>query len=113
MRITANDQKNYVVLKIEGSFSNEHIKELDFQVNLNAKKKRHIMIDFTELSFISSSVLSALLLYNDQLRSENIVFNIFGLSENIRKMFDITGVSEHLFIFDSLDDAAADIRGTA
>lgn len=109
MRITANDQNNYVILKVEGSFSNEHIKELDFQVNANAQRKRHIILDFTELSFISSSVLSALLLYNEKLRSDNIAFSVYGLSDNIRKMFDITGVSEHLFVFATLEEAVEDL----
>ncbi|PKL74119.1 MAG: hypothetical protein CVV27_22120, partial [Candidatus Melainabacteria bacterium HGW-Melainabacteria-1] len=90
---------------VEGSLSNENLKEFESEIEKLLNDRRHIIIDFSRLSFILSSGLSAIVANHVAAKEANIHFIICGLTGELSKIFYITDLNKHLTIRDTLDDA--------
>jgi serine/threonine-protein kinase RsbW len=66
---------------------------------------RKIVVDFTELDYISSAGLRVLLGTAKRLREASGVLRLFGLNETVREVFQISGFSTILAVFATEDEA--------
>ena len=105
MKITTTLDPDYALCRIEGSLSNEHLKDAEKEIGRLIQKNRHIILDFSGLNFISSSVLSFLLQYNDRVREKGLFLALSEVRPDIQKLFDITNIAGHLNIFETTDEA--------
>ena len=65
------------------------------------------VVDMTEVSFIDSTGLSALVSAQKRLRREGVELRLVMTRPNLRKVFDVTGLSEVFAIYPSVDAALA------
>ncbi len=105
MKISTNNFGNYSIIKIEGSLTSEHTKGFENIILKLIDEKKHILIDFTELVFISSSILTILLSYHSKSKENSLKLHLFGVNKDISQLFSITEVSAHLNIFETQNEA--------
>ncbi len=86
---------------LDSSTSPEAQKSLD-QLLASAKK---IVLDFSSLDYISSAGLRVLLGAAKKLRASGGALGMFGLNPSVREVFDISGFSSILPIYQSETDA--------
>jgi anti-sigma B factor antagonist len=64
-----------------------------------------ILINCTDLNYISSAGLGVFMSYIEEINSKNIKMAIFGLSEKVKNVFDILGLDQLLTIVDTEKEA--------
>lgn len=90
--------------RIDGS--NAAVLESAIQEQLNAGEKV-LAFDFKELNYISSAGLRVFLMTARRLQGEGGKTLFFGLSDSIAHIFEISGFSAILSIYESRSDALA------
>jgi anti-sigma B factor antagonist len=65
------------------------------------------IVDMTEVSFIDSTGLSALVTARKRLQTEGCELRLVISRPNVRKVFDVTGLSDFFAIYSSVRDATA------
>lgn len=68
-----------------------------YAVNQEAK---HILLDFTEVQYLSSAVLTELLRLNEILKTRNGSLRLFGLAEPLQEIFAITNLDKVIMIYE-------------
>lgn len=83
---------NYVILNLQEEKLNSIIApELKSAIIMyNAQGRNNIILNLSEVKFADSSGLSALLRANSICSSANGLFILFGISENVRNLINIT-----------------------
>ncbi|MFN0214181.1 MAG: STAS domain-containing protein [Saprospiraceae bacterium] len=108
MKISQSQKDNIVVLALEGrldTLTSSTLQEsLDGLINSG---QHQILIDCTELQFISSSGLRVLLTAAKQLNSLQGKFALCALKDRIREVFDIAGFT---MLFSIFSDVAAALK---
>ncbi len=104
MKIAMQQMGDRSVIKVEGSLSNENIYEVERRFQTATDKKKHILMDMTEVDFVCSAALGLMLEYMNKAKSQKTHFAIFGVKEDIKKLFILTELHKHLPLYDSLDD---------
>jgi anti-anti-sigma factor len=105
MQISTRTNDDIHIVGIAGSLdsgtSPEAQKSLD-SVVATAKK---VALDFSQLDYISSAGLRVLLGAAKQLRAQGGTLGMFGLNQSVREVFDISGFSTILPVYQSEADA--------
>jgi anti-anti-sigma factor len=105
MQISTRTNDDIHIVGIAGSLdsgtSPEAQKSLD-SVVATAKK---VALDFSQLDYISSAGLRVLLGAAKQLRAKGGTLGMFGLNQSVREVFDISGFSTILPVYQSEADA--------
>lgn len=110
MKITVRENDTYVVATVEGSLTNEFLKEFEIELAKLFQSRRNIILDLSRLTFILSSGLGLLLSYHVSARREKLHFIISGLNVQLQRLFTITDLNKHLDICESLDDALVMVK---
>ena len=82
----------------------------DYEKAMNqliAQDKTRLVIDFAELSYISSAGLRVLLATAKQLKPKGGLTVFANLQGNVREVFEMTGFCTILGLYDSVDAALA------
>lgn len=66
---------------------------------------KNIVLDFSEVDFIDSSCLGALIALTRKIRAEKGDIRIAALKEEVRSIFQITRLDKIFQIFDTVDQA--------
>jgi anti-sigma B factor antagonist len=84
--------ENYVIIHLQEDKLNSVIApELKSAfIMFNTQGQNNIILDLTEVQFADSSGLSALLRANSICTGSGGLFVVFGISEHVRKLIDIT-----------------------
>jgi anti-anti-sigma factor len=105
MQISTRTSNDIHIVGIAGSLdsttSPEAQKSLD-SVLTSAKK---VVLDFSQLDYISSAGLRILLGAAKQLRGKGGTLGMFGLNQSVREVFEISGFSSILSVYPSEADA--------
>ena len=105
MQISTRTSNDIHIVAITGSLdsttSPEAQKSLD-GVLASAKK---VVLDFSELDYISSAGLRILLGAAKQLRASGGKLGMFGLNQSVREVFEISGFSSILSVHESEAEA--------
>lgn len=105
MRISAQEYENHIIGVLEGSLTNESLGEFEAFLGEIAEKRKHFLLDLSQLSFVMSSGLSAILSFNNSLHQKKLHFIIYGLNGDIEKLFVHTGIMSHLTFCATRDEA--------
>jgi anti-sigma B factor antagonist len=105
MEITSEKLNDYLVIKIKGhldavtsSSASEKLSELIE----NGESK--FILDLTDLDYISSAGLQTVLLAAKKISSQKGTFALTNLKEEVFEVFEISGFTSFLNIFDSNED---------
>ncbi|MCX7679757.1 MAG: STAS domain-containing protein [Spirochaetes bacterium] len=110
MKTSSFEHDTYITGILEGSITNETLHDFERFLCEIEKKQKHIILDLSNLSFIMSSGLSALLSFNNTLRQKGLLFIICGLKNDMEKLFSHTGIISHLTIYPTHEDAIQKIK---
>jgi anti-sigma B factor antagonist len=63
-----------------------------------SQQDQELILDLSELSYIDSTGIGVFILILKQRNAINGVFRLVGVPRKIKKLFDITGITQHLDI---------------
>jgi anti-anti-sigma factor len=92
------------IIKLKGNLNASSIPEFRKKVNETLENgTKVLLIDCQDVSFIDSSGLGALVLAFKALRAANIRMAICSINEQVRILFELTGMDEVFEIFPNQD----------
>ena len=98
MNIIKNYNEKELTLSIEGRIDTITSKDLDNEINDEFGNFNSLIIDFTDLEYISSAGLRVLIATQKKLKSENIPFVIKNLNDAVGEIFRMSGFNKILKI---------------
>jgi anti-anti-sigma factor len=105
MKTSRTITDKYALLRVEGSLTNENIQQLSDELSGVVSDRDHVILDFTEVTFVCSATLGMLLRFNQAAAHSNRCFLIYGVHEDIMKIFTITEVAHYLSLFETQKEA--------
>jgi len=110
LSISVKNNDDYVVVslngKIEDRYYNLFLKKLQDVLFLG---HQNIFIDFSELQFISSLGIGAVMEARNYTMGHGGKFILIGLKNQIQQVFDLIGLLKHLDVCATLDEAVSRI----
>jgi anti-sigma B factor antagonist len=95
------------VLKVVGELGLVDVEELETALVEVATGKEGVAIDLEGCQFIDSMGLAALVRTNSRFAEKGQRFAIFGPTEQVRRVLEVSGLDRSEFVFESLDEALA------
>jgi len=111
MKIETRKTENATVISIKGRMDAVSSPEFEKQVSeLMAKGERDLIIDFSELDYISSAGLRSILTTAKKLKEKEGRLLLSALREMVKEVFEISGFSAIIPIYESVESALAQIK---
>ncbi|GAB3017867.1 STAS domain-containing protein [uncultured Cyclobacterium sp.] len=106
LTINKTAEKSHLTIGLQGEVDASNSVELDevIQEALNDNIK-NILVDGTELQYISSAGLGVFMSYLEDFNEHNILFIIYGLNEKVMNVFHILGLDQLITITDNREEA--------
>lgn len=96
LKIETTKEANYHLIQLIGEVDASNSVALDEAiVDLIEQDAKNILIDGTQLEYISSAGLGVFMSYIEDFEEKNITLIIFGLNEKVYQVFKILGL-DHL-----------------
>lgn len=84
-----------VVIAIDGDIDASSSIQLDESLGEQLEQEhQNIVIDCTDLNYISSAGLGVFMSYIEEYKGNNQKFVLFGLSEKVKNVFDMLGLDQ-------------------
>jgi len=93
------------IVEISGRLDAASSPILQEQLMQIIEREKNIVMDCAHVEFISSSGLRVFLMAAKKLKGGNGSLAICALSENVKEVFDISGLSSILNLFSTLEEA--------
>jgi anti-anti-sigma factor len=108
MNTTIKNEGDISIISLTGSLDTNTSKEAEDQINkLIDEGSIKLLIDLTDLDYISSSGLRILLSTSKKLKSLRGEMRICGLNETVNEVFEISGFTMIFIIVKTLEEAKA------
>jgi anti-anti-sigma factor len=102
------------VVRIGGRVGVEPSKELrDLATKLMARDVKHVIIDMSDVTFIASSGIGALIVASGEFDIKEGSFQIIRMSEPVRRAIRLLNLEQFLAMADSEDEARENVRTRA
>ena len=98
------DQRN-TVLAITGRLDQQAILDLETLIRPKDLKYHHLIFDLSDTTWIDSLALDQLLLWQHQMKSQNLHFSMVNPSPSLRESLNQAHISDIVPIFASEEDA--------
>ena len=98
MNITKNYNEKELTLSIAGRIDTITSQDLDKEINEEFGNFDSLIIDFTDLEYISSAGLRVLIATQKELAPENIPFVIKNVNDTVGEIFRMSGFNKILKI---------------
>ena len=98
MDITKNFSEKQLTLSVKGRIDTITSKDLDKEINDEIGNFESLILDFTDLEYISSAGLRVLIATQKKLKSENIPFVIKNVDDSVKEIFRMSGFDKILKI---------------
>lgn len=109
MEIHSRDENDVIVVSLDGELDTNTSPGAETYLNeLRAGGAQKILLNFEKLDFISSAGLRVLLATAQELKGAGGGFRICGLNPDVKEVFDISGFSTLLMVF---EDEAKGLAG--
>ena len=105
MQFSTRTDNNIYIVAIAGSLDSTTSPEAQKSLDAVVAGARKVVLDFTGLDYISSAGLRVLLGAAKQLRGSGGKLAMFGLNQSVREVFEISGFSTILSIYQSEAEA--------
>jgi anti-anti-sigma factor len=105
MKIKATIEDSIAILKIEGSLSSEEKMAFEKEVTQYADKQCHLILDLSNVSFIDSASLGTIVKYYTVFQKNGRHLLLSNISKQIFEVFNLTGVSRQIRVFDTTQGA--------
>ena len=109
MKISTREVDTVTVVHFEGNLDTNTAPEAEQRFNdLISAGATKLLVDFCELNYISSAGLRVLLATAKKLGAQGGALRVCSLNETVRDIFEISGFSTLLRVFDDEQEALAD-----
>ena len=98
MKITKNYNEKELTLTVEGRIDTITSQDLDKEINEELGNFNSLIMDFTDLEYISSAGLRVLIATQKKLKEDDIPFVIRNVNDAIREIFRMSGFDKILKI---------------
>ena len=98
MNINKEYNQSKLTLTIEGRIDTITSQELNDEIQKEIKNFDYLIIDFTNVEYISSAGLRVLIGTQKKLKPENIPFVIRNVNDNVGEIFRVSGFDQLLTI---------------
>jgi len=99
-------ENDIFVIKVSGEVDASSSILLDEQMTEGIDQAfKKIMVDCTDLNYISSAGLGVFMSYLQELENQNIKLVLYGLNEKVMNVFQILGLNELIKIVESKEKA--------
>ena len=98
MNISKNYNEKELTLSVEGRIDTITSQDLDNQINEELGNFDSLIMDFTDLEYISSAGLRLLIATQKKLKADNVPFVIKNVNDNINEIFRMSGFNKILKI---------------
>lgn len=98
MDITKNFNGKELTLSVKGRIDTITSKDLDKEINGEIGNFESLILDFTDLEYISSAGLRVLIANQKKLKHENIPFVIKNVDDSVNEIFRMSGFDKILKI---------------
>ena len=106
MNTTIKNEGDISIISLTGSLDTNTSKEAEDQINkLLEEGSIKLLIDLTDLDYISSSGLRILLSTSKKLKPLKGEMRICGLNETVNEVFEISGFTMIFKIFKTIEEA--------
>lgn len=105
MNVNIITNGNIVIISVEGSIDSKTAGELQSQIMGKVNETDNVLLDLTEVDFVSSAGLRVLLMIYRQIKSKNGKVILVGVSEEIKDVMSMTGFINFFEITDNIDNA--------
>ena len=105
MQISTRTSSDIHIVAIAGNLDSTTSPEAQKALDAVLAGARKVVLDFSELDYISSAGLRVLLGAAKQLRASGGTLRIFGLNQSVREVFEISGFSAILAVYPSEAEA--------
>lgn len=106
MEINTREKNNYTVVDLDGKFDTGTSPKVESALKeVSSKGDTKILISFDKVSYISSAGLRVLLSFAKSLKSLDGNLRICRLNEVTKEVFEVSGFSSILNVYDKEDDA--------
>ena len=106
MEISKEKKGETMVVAINGRLDTTNYADLDKELNeLLGAGENNLLMDCSEMNYISSSGLRVFLVYLKKLKASGGKMQLCGLQEMIKEIFLISGFSSLFTIYETCDDA--------
>lgn len=106
MQIAEQVHGAVTVLRPAGPLTHEHAELFGGAVgNALSKSLGRFVIDATEMAFVDSAGLEALVDSADRLADSGLTLKLFGVNETVREVFELTETAEHFEHFADMHSA--------
>jgi anti-sigma B factor antagonist len=111
--LTVTDRDNCAVLAVTGELDVATAPQLRQEaVRLASSGCTHLVIDLSGVDFLDSTGLGVIVGVLKRLRTHGGELAVAGAENHVRKVFDITRISDIVSMYDTADDACASFEGT-
>ncbi len=106
MDMKTTKQNDIVIVLLEGQMDTNTSPKAESHLNeLRDSGSKKIILNFKQLDFISSAGLRVLLATAQELKNSGGELRVCHLNEDVQEVFDISGFSTLLNVFDSKEGA--------
>jgi len=105
MQISTRTSNDIHIVGISGSLDSTTSPEAQKSLDAVLAGAKKVALDFSQLDYISSAGLRILLGAAKQLRAKGGTLGMFGLNQSVREVFDISGFSSILPVYQSEAEA--------
>ena len=98
MNISKNYNKNELTITVEGRIDTITSQDLEKEINSEIDNFNSLIMDFTDLEYISSAGLRVLISTQKKLKANNTSFIIKNINDTIREIFRMSGFDKILTI---------------
>jgi anti-anti-sigma factor len=106
MDITGNKSKGSVVLELRGRLDTVSSDDLSSKIEgLMERGERHLVLDFSEVNYISSSGLRVILMAAKRVKAVHGKLALVSLNRQSQVVFQLAGFSTVFTVYPSQDEA--------
>lgn len=111
MEISHSIENDVCLVTSEGQLALENVSTLKEYISplLENGSYKGLILDFSEITFVDSKGVSLIILTNMTLQNRNSSFALFSVNEKIMEIFNLSGLSNHIRIFESKESALKEI----
>lgn len=105
MKVDFKTQNNILIIKVNGSIDSNTAPEIQEKIFEASADSKNVIIDLSEVDFVSSAGLRVILMIYRQIKSKDGKVVLVGVSEEIRDVMTVTGFANFFEMVDSIENA--------
>lgn len=105
MQVNFKTQNNILIIKVNGSIDSNTAPDIQEKVLEASADSKNVIIDLSEVDFVSSAGLRVILMIYRQIKSKNGKVVLVGVSEEIEDVMTVTGFANFFEMVDTVENA--------